>query len=107
MSNPTEPLDLGNLAETPDVRKHTESETHPLRVGTIVWGAVVAGPGHPDHPHPAGGAFPGRRADGNLAPFRGRGGHGGRRGRQPFAQEDAVASVSTDAAASCRDHMNV
>jgi predicted phage tail protein len=41
MSNPTEPLDLGNFAETPDVLKHTESEKHPMRVGTIVWGAVV------------------------------------------------------------------
>ncbi|MHA7268246.1 hypothetical protein [Arthrobacter sp. HLT1-20] len=35
MSNPTEPL------EFPDVVKHPEPGKHPVRVGTIVWGAVV------------------------------------------------------------------
>lgn len=39
MSNPTEPLDI------PDVVKHPESGSRPragtVRMGTIVWGAVV------------------------------------------------------------------
>lgn len=45
MSNPTEPIPTepfptSNLG-MPDVLKHLESEGQTVRVGTIVWGAVV------------------------------------------------------------------
>lgn len=46
MSNPTEPLEFPNRPEGPDVVKHPKPGSRPakegtVRVGTIVWGAVV------------------------------------------------------------------
>lgn len=40
MSNPTEPIPTSPLG-TPDVVNHLEPEGRTVRVGTIVWGAVV------------------------------------------------------------------
>lgn len=40
MSNPTEP-NLTEPIDFLDTKKHPESAQHPVRVGTIVWGAVV------------------------------------------------------------------
>lgn len=45
MSNPTEPIPTGPFPTShpgmPDVLKHLGSEGQTVRVGTIVWGAVV------------------------------------------------------------------